>query len=1022
MNRLISLLVLSFFPALLCAEGALNFAPPPGDYSVVFLGNIFGVVDGVLHGTGSQIMGSMFSVFNSAVMALGGMVIMYTLMVSTMNTAHEGQMLGQKWSSIWIPVRSTVGLALLIPKASGYCMMQVFVMWVTVQGVGAADKVWAAALSYMNRGGAIIQVNVSANDALDKMVSPSAAGVPNAAMVMLAGQVCMLGLQKQLEAKRQYYQNASNSDAKGSKPCDDPGLKVLCDNAIPDFIGSVNAVTTQSTALQNAKAALAKKMKGGARGERMMEESYDKGKLFADMQFSMPMPNISSGPYADLNGICGLVSWNSLSGALAPPKKSSILGRNVPSASVNLSSSELETAQMSRAIAIQQMYMDLSTVAQVIVNNNPLINTNPAVKSQSLAGASENFAPNAKLDFGVPYTSSNVPCTKYSEGCTNWGPTPGWSGGVLFSGTEFVGSIMDYKAIMTPTLRLIRAQQNTESANANRAFISGANQKGWILAGAYFYDLVKLSGNAASIASLEDKDTGLERSTFDSSKLTSLYSSDPKNKLVAWFPGKNNPELLAVQAMIDGAGEGVALVAPSFVASPGREATEGKLASTVFGLSNNSVMIQFPGQPGLVDLKFTKVMSFTVNTKPMTMPFVKFPCGGINFVIFKLCVGRILGDIMYNGFFVLIYNAIMVAFSGLIKQVVFMFLMLPLVGMQYIFKQGITILNEPGANPIVALANMGVHYINFSGNLWLQLLGMTVTFGVMGAIPYVGGFVLLLVPLMAMGMPIVIAWVGVMTTIGFTTAYYVPLLPYIIFTLGAIGWFICVLEAMVAAPIVALGVTHPEGHDAFGKGEQALMILLNVFLRPSMMIIGFIGAIILSYVGVWLLSAGYDHAASYIQGGAEATKEHGGAGRSLGAGADTMYKQAQGAGSGATKYTEWAGIYAYFFTILTFTSLYLLIVQNAFSLIDMLPDKILRWIGGTHETIGEQTSKWADEAKQQSGKGADETLKGQGATTEKAGGYGKAAIAGAGAAAAAASAGKGLASAAGSAASTPEKK
>lgn len=71
-------------------------------------------------------MGSMFGVFNSAVLALGGIIIMYTLMVSTMNTAHEGQMLGQKWSSIWIPLRSTFGLALLIPKASGYCMMQVF--------------------------------------------------------------------------------------------------------------------------------------------------------------------------------------------------------------------------------------------------------------------------------------------------------------------------------------------------------------------------------------------------------------------------------------------------------------------------------------------------------------------------------------------------------------------------------------------------------------------------------------------------------------------------------------------------------------------------------------------------------------------------------------------------------------------------------------------------------------------------------------------------------------------------------
>jgi defect-in-organelle-trafficking protein DotA len=90
-------MVLMLFPMLAAADSSLNFTPPSTDYSVIFLGNLFGVVDGVLHGTGSQIMGAMFGVFNAAVLALGGIVVMYTLIVGTMNTAHEGQMLGQKW-------------------------------------------------------------------------------------------------------------------------------------------------------------------------------------------------------------------------------------------------------------------------------------------------------------------------------------------------------------------------------------------------------------------------------------------------------------------------------------------------------------------------------------------------------------------------------------------------------------------------------------------------------------------------------------------------------------------------------------------------------------------------------------------------------------------------------------------------------------------------------------------------------------------------------------------------------------
>src|SRR3989338_11629156 len=75
MKRCLIALITTFFPILALAQdgsGSLSFAPPASDYSVVFLGNIFGVVDGVLHGSGSQIMGAMFGVFNAAVLALGG--------------------------------------------------------------------------------------------------------------------------------------------------------------------------------------------------------------------------------------------------------------------------------------------------------------------------------------------------------------------------------------------------------------------------------------------------------------------------------------------------------------------------------------------------------------------------------------------------------------------------------------------------------------------------------------------------------------------------------------------------------------------------------------------------------------------------------------------------------------------------------------------------------------------------------------------------------------------------------------
>src|SRR6185312_160359 len=130
--------LLFFVPALVFADGDLSFTltglftPAPNDLSVRYLSDIFGVVDGVLHGTGTQIVGTIFGVFNSAVLALGSIIIMYVLLVGTLNTAHEGELLGKKWSSVWVPVRSAVGFSLLLPKASGYSMIQIFVMWVVV--------------------------------------------------------------------------------------------------------------------------------------------------------------------------------------------------------------------------------------------------------------------------------------------------------------------------------------------------------------------------------------------------------------------------------------------------------------------------------------------------------------------------------------------------------------------------------------------------------------------------------------------------------------------------------------------------------------------------------------------------------------------------------------------------------------------------------------------------------------------------------------------------------------------------
>ena len=120
---------------------------PSGDMSRIFLGQIFGTIDhSGLTGSGS-LMPAVFKAFNTVSLGIGSVIVMFTLIVSTLNTAHQGEILGQQWSTMWIPLRAVLGVGVLIPTSAGYTLLQSFIMWGVMQGVGAANYVWQEAVS-----------------------------------------------------------------------------------------------------------------------------------------------------------------------------------------------------------------------------------------------------------------------------------------------------------------------------------------------------------------------------------------------------------------------------------------------------------------------------------------------------------------------------------------------------------------------------------------------------------------------------------------------------------------------------------------------------------------------------------------------------------------------------------------------------------------------------------------------------------------------------------------------------------
>lgn len=899
-----SLLAL-LFPMLAWASSdasSFTFHPPPNDFSVFFLSNIFGVVDGVLGGTGSQIMGVMFKVFNAAVLALGAIVITYTLLVSTMNTAHEGQMLGQKWSSLWVPVRVVSGMALLIPKASGYCLMQIAVMWVVVQGVGAADKIWEATLSYLNRGGAIIRPQMTPENTIDERKNTATRAV--AAGTMLAGQVCMIGLQNILTQARQ---KGSNNPAGACKGTPSAKMQLFCNTAVPDFASTVNVIDAQMS---------------GA--------------------YSVKMPNFKSPPYNALNGICGTLAWNPFT---------------VDPGQITLTPEERQATSLARATAIQQMYLGLQGTAAIMVNNSPLVMSKPDTKA---------FSPNAMQQFGVPLYSSNQFCTKPSSEtlCTNWGSATGFQNNApLFSGTEMRNAISAYNTVMQDTLTLITEARKNQNAKTERAFIETATQQGWMMAGSYFFDLARLN-NSAMIATGTDSNAGLEKSAFDAGRIKSPFGSAGGSSactgefadLCVWL-SNDRSQVDGLMNLLNGSNVGNPLslprpseIDPSVYSSYTPQ--DGRSSSTVFGFINNAMVLYTPGQPGMKPPKFEMNLNLNLSGSLNLIPEKEFEDCGFKFPpLIGFCVGRWVANMLYNWIFRNIMNFFLGLVIGAINSLVFMVIALPLQGIAGIFRDGVSVIQQPTVNPIIALANMGAQYVNYAHELWLLLLTTSIIlealFGPLG---------ILVMTLFTLAAPMLFAWMGIMLSVGFITAYYVPFVPYMIFTFATIAWLIVVIEAMVAAPIVALAVTHPEGHEVWGKGDQAIMILMNVFLRPAMMIIGYIAGIALSYVSVWIINAGFGNVVNFIQGTPAQQQRS----------RESFFPSLPDISGGSITnkgYTNWAGIYGFFFSVLMYTTLYLIVVQRAFTLITYLPDKVLRWIGGQAESIGQETAQWGEEAK-----------------------------------------------------------
>ena len=146
------------------------------------------------------------------------------------------------------------------------------------------------------------------------------------------------------------------------------------------------------------------------------------------------------------------------------------------------------------------------------------------------------------------------------------------------------------------------------------------------------------------------------------------------------------------------------------------------------------------------------------------------------------------------------------------------------------------------SDPIIHIGMFGKGLMNTVENIWF------ITLMVAGGISLAGSFASMYQPsahmlfvvtdmlVMMATMAVVMFWIPA-TTMGIL----IPMIPFVYFGFAVLQWLILCIEAMVASPIIALGFATPS-QEEYGKSMHSLMLLFNLFLRPPLMILGFVFA------------------------------------------------------------------------------------------------------------------------------------------------------------------------------------
>jgi len=158
--------------------------------------------------------------------------------------------------------------------------------------------------------------------------------------------------------------------------------------------------------------------------------------------------------------------------------------------------------------------------------------------------------------------------------------------------------------------------------------------------------------------------------------------------------------------------------------------------------------------------------------------------------------------------------------------------------------------------------------------------------------------------------PVILMVLFALFVLGATMSTYLPMAPFVVWFGAAVNWLVIVGEAIIAAPLWAITHLGDAGDGLGNRTAHGYIFLLNVMIRPILMVVGF-------FLG----------GAALVAGG-------------------TLLNMLFGTALANVQFDSLTGVVSVIFFLAIYLSMCLNLIHSCFNLIFLVPDQVINWVGG----------------------------------------------------------------------------